>query len=458
MVNPVRAWQTVLPAMCMAAMFAFLAAPLSAQTKSWTVDEAVAAAVTNNLSLQRSAWDLEAKQRQSDKAWNVFLPSASVSGGLSRSNASTSSLTGATTDAFWSANGSLKFSLTLTGNVLVSLEAVALNYQSGLVSYELSKRALEKSVRLVFYSLLLEQENLKLTRDAIERSQKNFAKVQANYKAGLAPDFDVLSAQVAFESLKPQYQQLESSHLNNLGQLKVLLGIPLSDTFDLAGDLTSAFEKTVSVDTDFSRVSPDVQRAQLAVDTTELTKRAQDLNSWIPALSLSWTTAPANLDLFRDWYNGSTPTRPKAKNEWQDGGSLLLAASYSFDSLLPWSGAKENLLQAEDGIRKAQSQLQETKINSELTRQNLKRSIDQAVVSLSSLELNVQLAQKAYDLSQAAYNQGSKDLLAVQSAEGDLNSARYKVLAQRYTLLSNLLSLEYELNVPFGTLIKGVNP
>jgi outer membrane protein TolC len=154
-----------------------------------------------------------------------------------------------------------------------------------------------------------------------------------------------------------------------------------------------------------------------------------------------------------DVFNEVAKKRPV--QDWQDGGSLSLTASYSFDSLIPWSGAKENLLQAEDNLRKARSQLQETKVNSELSRLNLKRSIDQAVGSLSSLELNVQLAQKAYDLSQAAYNQGSKDLLAVQSAEGDLNNARYKVLAQRYTLLSNLLSLEYELNVPFGTLLNG---
>jgi len=425
--------------------------PLMAQTKSWTLEEAVAAAVTNNLTLQRSAWDLEAKQRQSDKAWNVFLPSASVSAGMSRNNPSKNSITGATTESSWTASGSARVALSLGGNVLASLEAVALNYRTGLVGYELSKRALEKNVRLVYYSLLLEQENLKLTRDAIDRAQKNLAKVQANYKAGLVPDIDVLSAQVNYESLKPQYQQQVSSHENNLGQFKVLLGIPLVDTLALVGDLTAPIEASVALAAaEASEVSPDVQRAQLSVDTTELNKRAMDLNSWFPNLSLSWTTAPMMLDVFDE------VAKKRPVKEWQDGGSLSLTASYSFDSLIPWSGAKENLLQAEDNLRKARSQLQETKINSELTRQNLKRSIDQAVLSLSSLELNVQLAQKAYDLSQAAYNQGSKDLLAVQSAEGDLNSARYKVLAQRYSLLSNLLSLEYELNVPFGTLLGGV--
>jgi len=424
----------------------------AADPKTWTLDEAVKAAETNNLSLQRTAWDLEAKQRQNDKAWNVFLPSASVSAGLSRSNSTTSSTSGADSLATTNATGSMRFSLTLSGNVLASLEAVALNYRSGLTTYDLAKVSLEKNVRLAFYSLLLEQENLKLTRDSIDRAQKNLAKVQANYKAGLVPDIDVLSAQVNYESLKPQYQQLESTHLNNLGQLKLLLGIPLDADLDLGGDLTAPIEKTLNLDAaDPSHVSPDVIRAQLAVDSQELNKKALDLNSWFPTVSIAWSTTPTLLDVADEVY------KTRKVHNWQDtSGALSITASYALDSLIPWTGANENLLQADDSVRKARSQLQETRTSSELTRQNLRRSIVQAVQSLASLELNVQLAQKTYDLSQAAYNQGSKDLLAVQSAEGDLDAARYKVLAQRYTLLSNVLSLEYELNVPFGTLLGGV--
>lgn len=427
------------------------AAPESAQAKTWTLDEAVDAAVRNNLSLQRTAWDLEAKERQNEKAWNVFLPSATVSSTLSRANTTTNSVTGADVMATTTASASARFSLSLSGNVLASLEAVALNYRTGLTTYDLAKRSLEKSVRLAFYSLLLEQENMKLTRDSIDRAQKSLAKVQANYKAGLVPDIDVLTAQVSLESLKPQYQQLEATHLNNLGQFKVLLGIPLDDELDLGGDLTQPLEKSLDLGSaDLGQVSPDVQKAQLSVDTYELNKKSLDLNSWFPSVSLAWSTAPAMLDVFDEVYT------TRAAKDWQDSGTLSLTASYTFDSLIPWTTSKENLLQADDSLRKARNQLQETKVTSELNRQNYLRSISQAVQSLTSLEFNVQLAQKTYDLSQAAYSQGAKDLLAVQSAEGDLDSARYKVLAQRYTLLSNVLSLEYELNVPFGTLLEGV--
>lgn len=428
----------------------FLTAPLGAQSKTWNLDQAVAAAVQNNLSLQRTAWDLEAKERQNDKAWNVFLPSLSVSGTLSRANPSIIGSTGADLNSYSTAVGTAKMSLTITGNVLASLEAVALNYRSGKLTYDLAKRSLEKSVRLAYYSLLLEKENLKITADSIDRAKKNLDKVQANYKAGLVPDVDVLTAQVSYETLKPQYQQLVATHQNDLGQFKVLLGIPLSDTLDLSGDLLTPIEKQLNLTkVADDGVSPDVQSAQLTVDSAVLSKKSLDLNSWFPTVSLSYSSQPTYVDLFNDYPPANL------KDKWSDGGSLALTLSYSFDSLIPWTQSKESILQAEDTLRKAQSTLQQTKITSDLNRENYIRTIQQAVSSLSSLELNVVLAQKTYDLSVAAYNQGAKDLLAVQSAEGDLDGAKYKVLAQRYTLLSSILALEYELNVPFGTLLQG---
>jgi outer membrane protein TolC len=420
---------------------------VGAEPRTLTLAEAVDTATAHNLSLERTSWDLDAKKRQSDKAWNVFLPSVSVSNTLSRSNPATNSLTGAETKSSVTDSAALSLSLTLSGNVLASLEALELNYRTGSVTYELAKKTLEKSVRLAYYSLLLEKENLKITQDSIDRAAKNLAKVQANYKAGLVPDLDVLTAQVNYETLKPQYQQLESTYFNDLGQLKSLLGLPLDDEIALDGSLSTSVEKSLTLaPADTPSVAPSVQQAQLTVETAALSKKSLDLNSWFPTVTLSASTAPTMVDVFDDLY----PNR--ASKSWADGGSLSLRLSYSFDSLIPWSSSNETILQATDTLRKSQSQLQEAKTTSELNRANYVRTIRQAVQSLESLELNVKLAQKTYDLSVDSYNKGGKELLSVQSAEGDLNSAKYKVLSQRYTLLSNILALEYELNVPFGTL------
>jgi hypothetical protein len=54
-----------------------------------TPDEAVAMAVANNLGLESARVTLGTKKRAADTAWNVFIPTVSVTGALSRDNEAT---------------------------------------------------------------------------------------------------------------------------------------------------------------------------------------------------------------------------------------------------------------------------------------------------------------------------------------------------------------------------------
>ncbi len=415
-------------------------APLGAQSVL-TVDGAVKTAVEKNLSLQRSSWDLDAKKRQSDNAWGVFLPSTSLGAGLSKSNESTNAL-GAKVDPPWVYSQSAGVSLTLAPSVWANLETVKLNYRSGQLTYDLARKSLEKNVRLAYAALLLEKENLKLAEENIQRKEKSLADTKLKFQSGLAPDLDVLSAQVSLETLKPSYQKLQASFQNDLGQLKVLLGLPLDQALVLEGSLETAVEKTLDlskVRTD--TVSPSERQAALNIEATKYSLAAQQASSWLPTATLGWTYSPA------------ISLQDGAK--WADSGALTLRLSYSLDSFIPWTTSKEKLTEAEESVRSAESQLQETRTNSALTRQNDLRQIQQAIQSLQTQALNVELAQKTYDLSLEAYKRGTKDLLSLQNTEGDLNQARYDLLAQRYSLISTVLNLEYELDVPFGTLFGG---
>ena len=58
------------------------------------------------------------------------------------------------------------------------------------------------------------------------------------------------------------------------------------------------------------------------------------------------------------------------------------------------------------------------------------------------------MAQEIYELTLDAYRGGTTDFLAVQKADDDLETARYTLLAERFTYLSTLIDLEYALNTP----------
>ena len=75
-----------------------------------------------------------------------------------------------------------------------------------------------------------------------------------------------------------------------------------------------------------------------------------------------------------------------------------------------------------------------------------------AQAQLDSYEKNVSIMQRAYEMTLSAYNAGSRDLLALQTAVDNLATAKNTLQNQRFTIISAILDLENTLGVPFGTL------
>jgi outer membrane protein TolC len=407
-----------------------------------TLKDAVDRALTRNLSLQRTEADLVAARRQVDQAWSALLPRLTVSTGLTRANQGQTVL-GVTQDPTASLSASASVSLSLSASVLTQMENLKLNLRSRELTTESARRSVEKTVQQLWASLLLEQANIRLSQDNLTRRTKNLADVQAKYKAGLVPDVDVLSAEVSVESLRPTIDSMETTFQNDLGQLKIVLGLPLDEDLKLAGNLEDRWEDQVKLPEGPSTPSATVRQADLSVDSARTALDAQKRSVLLPTATLSWSTAPS-LAL-------------KSGQTWNDTqGMLSLGLSFSVDGLLPWGQQAETTTEAVEKVAAAESQASEARLTSDLKKQNATRQILQTVKSIRSGLLNRDLAQKTYDLNQQAFQHGTKDLLSLQNAESDLSQAQYNVLAQRVSLLSAVRDLEDELGLAFGTILGGI--
>jgi outer membrane protein TolC len=74
--------------------------------------------------------------------------------------------------------------------------------------------------------------------------------------------------------------------------------------------------------------------------------------------------------------------------------------------------------------------------------------------SLEAMQLNVELAQTTYEMHEEAYRRGAMDYQRLRNAGDGLEQAKNRLLQEQYNLISTLLDLERELNIPFGTLMK----
>jgi outer membrane protein TolC len=71
------------------------------------------------------------------------------------------------------------------------------------------------------------------------------------------------------------------------------------------------------------------------------------------------------------------------------------------------------------------------------------------------MTLNVELAQTTYDMYEDSYRRGAADYQQLRGGRDSLEQAKNRLLQEQYNLISALLDLEKELNIPFGTLFIG---
>jgi outer membrane protein TolC len=413
------------------ALAALVAAGVQAET-ALTTEKAVELAVTNNLSLERSKITADAKKRAADRSWNQLLPTLTAR--ASETVANSDKLSGA---ADWTPSGALSASVTLSPSIIAGIEKLKLDYEAGTLDYGTAKRSLELSVRETYNQLLLYQAKIDIDRQKLETAKTQYEQTTARAKIGQVPQLEALSARVDWETLKPT---LETSILNYetaVDGFKKIIGLPLDETIVLEGKLgTTAASESVKAAAPFGE-SAAVASLRKSLESTSASKKAVRDSALLPYLSLSYSAVPTYSSALEDWY---------------DAGSFSAVLGLKLDGFVPGSSTQETLDQYDDSIRTIAVKIEEAQQSSLTTIRQLKRTIEKSFSSLEAQKLNVELAEKSFQLHQEAYAKGASDLQSLTTARDTLDVARLSVMQEQYNLANAILELENELNLPFGTI------
>jgi len=160
-------------------------------------------------------------------------------------------------------------------------------------------------------------------------------------------------------------------------------------------------------------------------------------SAYVPNLRMSWT---------------STPVYNLQNQYWNDSGTFSVSLNMNLDGFLPWSNTKTQLDTLNDNIRIAEIQLGEAIRNRDNRINQSLRTIERIFESLEAMRLNVELAQSTYEMIEEAFSIGAADYQRLRGAGDSLASAQNRLLQEQFNLISALLDLEKELNIPFGSL------
>ncbi len=412
--------------------------------RSLTVDEAVELAKKNNVSVASSQITLDAVARAKAHSWNSMITSASVS---ASSTVPIDALSDSDSNYTASFGVSATVSVSLSANLFTSMNAAKIAYESGKLTFDDAVKSVELGVRVAFYGLLYERENIILQERNLEIAKTQYNNNLAKYNQGRLSEIDVLSAEVNYKSKIPTVESTRTTFLNDLASFKQTLGLHLAENIELAGTLDDLINlNEISVDVKTVQ-SSSIKLLEYELENAKNSVLEKRFSAFAPILNASFNWSDEK------WYVGYDGTLPEDKKA-KKSASISLSATIPLDGVLPWSARNDAIDSAQDKVKKLELQLDNEKKDLARTVMSSLRSIKQSQESIKYKQANVTLAQKTYDMTAEAYNRGTKDLLTLQNANTSLLNAQVSLKSETLTLIKTILNLENTIGVDFGTLGK----
>lgn len=399
-----------------------------------TIDDAVILAADNNLSLKVKQLDLDQLELKSNYSWNSASPT--LSGNVSFANG----LKENANSLSFSGTVGMGFDLTL----YTSIKSAKMNYENGITSYETAVKTVEKDVRQIFYNLIYSKEKLSLLNRNLETAKQRYDLSQEKFSRGQLSELDLLTTQMNYESLKPSYESAEIAYENSIANFKQLLGINQNEQIDLIGNLDEMMN--VSINQDLLEYNleelPTIKEIKSKIELAKNELQATKISMWSPKVGFEYTVGKKGLDALGSF----------AWNDLEKKGAVSVGVTIIPTDFLPWSNKSLNISTQKSNLEKLNLQLENEKTTVELTIKKYIKEINQAKSQLSSLQNNVALAQKTYDMTLNAYNYGSRDLLTLQNAADSLLESKNQLQSQVYNLICKIMDLEFTLGLPLGAL------
>lgn len=411
------------------------------KTLTITVEDAVDQALKTHIDIQRGTITLNQKKREKNHSWNSVLPSLSVSGTGSDTNTWKDSDTNTL-----SLSAGIDASLTLDLGLANKIKKIKSAYEAEQTTFDATVRSTESAVRQSFYYLLYLKEKWNSAKSTCDSYKRTYEQTQAKYNRGVASQIDLLSSQVNYESAKPDVDSAESDFMNALMQFVDTVGfdIEYGTKIELSGTLDTADKvKEISHDEIEKNLSnaPEIKTLEANLKTAAEAKKSTQLSTLFPSLKLSGSFTP---ELWSKETKSGTETETP---NW----SASLGISLPLDSWIPGSAGRDTIAALDDTVKDYEVQLSNKKKTIKTSAIEKLKDIELSKKTVEARRLNLSLAEQSYEMTEEAYNRGTKDLLTLQNSLDTLEKAQLQLKNEQYNLISNVLDLENMLGMDLET-------
>lgn len=311
-----------------------------------------------------------------------------------------------------------------------------INYDLAKAKFEDKQRETIANATTSFYNLFILKENIKLTSDLNRSLKERLDYTKANYQAGMAAEFDLIRADVAFKNNQPRLLQIKNGYLTFKMSYCDSLGLKDYTNIEFTGNLLDSTNMQIAISED--------EAIALAL-TNDINIRTMDVSLQSLKIAREITAAsryPTLSGFFTYKYDFKKKASTDTDRAWVDSWSTGLQLSVPLDTLIPFTKTWYALDEGDANIKKM-----------EMTRQQLlDGTILQVRTLLMQIELSKQIIQSqaesmrqskvGLDIATTRYKAGTSSSLDVTDAEVSYNQSQVNYLQTIYDYFSSVIKLK----------------
>ena len=436
---------------------------VSAQSKVYTLDEAINTAINNNRDISISVMNVKKSGAAVDEAFGYALPSLNLSGNFSHFLQKpkmsfpdfASLLQNATYSILFDENviprdenkfkpmqnilqsfaqtNNFSTDITLTQTLFSS--AVFKGIGASKIYYDLAKADLNStisktvlSVQKTFYGVLLSKEVLEITKSSFDNAEANLKDVRALFKEGMVSEFDMLQAEVQVENIRPVVLQMENNLKTARDGLKMIMGVAQNEEIDVSGEFVY---QPYDISNEEGLIS-EALTSNYDLKTLDLKKQVDEA-----FIELDVSEYWPNVAAFGQYsYAGSS-------DDWNFNNYSSATVGLSF-SINLWQGNRTKNAVQQSTITYEQTEQQLFQLKEYITL-NVKSKINELKRVQSLIEVQnrtVEVAERAYNIAKVRYKEGAGSQIELQNTDLALKQARLNRIQSMYSYLVNKYELE----------------
>jgi outer membrane protein len=312
-------------------------------------------------------------------------------------------------------------------------------------------------VRLVYYDLLLAQEERRLIQNSVGRVRQSLEETEAMNRAGVASDYDVLRLQVELANLAPNLRRTDNALRQARRQLALELNLEDMESLEVRGNLAS-------MDLEDLEANEPANREILAMGATgarldllpgdllgrtqeELVASALDARSDLRQLELTETLRTAELRVQQVEYLPKVSLFGSYQVNAQQNGAPAFFGNSMTRATSKWVGISVSVPvftgfqrgarvdQGKAALNQARNQSALARLQAEGQVKSVLEQAEEALERARGQRLAVSQAGRGFEIASAQYREGLSSQLELTDAEVALRQSEYNYAQAVYDYL-----------------------